>query len=59
MPSPPDVTPDLQTVFTRPYDNGGCADFMDYGKQPPVALWPEEKASVDCPLQARELRDGH
>ncbi len=44
----PDVPLDLQAVFTRCYDNGGYADFVDYRQPPPATtLSPEETAWVD------------
>lgn len=54
----PDVTLDLQAVFTRCYDNGGYADFVDYEQPPPVSLSPEEAAWVNGLLQGKGLRDG-
>jgi hypothetical protein len=54
----PDVTLDLQATFTRCYDNGGYADFVDYEQPPPASLSPEEAAWVDGLLQGKGLRDG-
>jgi len=52
----PDVTLDLQAVFTLGYDKGGYADFLNYRQQPPVALSPEEAAWVDGLLKGKGLR---
>jgi hypothetical protein len=53
----PDVTLDVQAVFTRCYDNGGYADFVDYRQPPPVPLSPEEEAWVNGLLQGEGLRN--
>ena len=53
----PDVNLDLQAVFTRCYDNGGYADFVDYRQPPPVTLSPEEEAWVDSLIEGKELRN--
>jgi hypothetical protein len=52
----PDVKLDLQAAFTRCYDNGGYADFVDYQQPPPVSLSPEEAAWVDGLLRGSGLR---
>jgi hypothetical protein len=52
------VTLDLQAAFTRCYDNGGYADFVDYEQAPPVSLPPEQAAWVSGLLQGKGLRDG-
>jgi hypothetical protein len=49
----PDVVLDLQAVFSRCYDNGGYADFLDYSQASPVPLSPEEGAWVDQMWQER------
>jgi hypothetical protein len=54
----PDVMLDLQATFTRCYDNGGYADFVDYRQPPPASLSPEEAAWVDGLLQGKGLCDG-
>ena len=53
----PDVALDLQAVFTRCYDNGGYADFVDYRQPPSVTLSPEEAAWVDGLLKGKGLRN--
>jgi hypothetical protein len=52
----PDVVLDLQAVFTRCYDNGGYADFLDYRRQPPVPLSQEEKDWMEKLLREKGLR---
>jgi len=52
----PDVALNLQAVLTQCYDNGGYADFVDYRRQPPAALSPEEAAWVDGLLKGKGLR---
>jgi hypothetical protein len=42
----PDVVLDLPAIFTRCYDNGGYADFIDYQQTPPVPLSDEEQTWV-------------
>ncbi len=44
----PDVTVDLQAVFTPCYDDGGYADFVDYRQPPQAMLSPEEAAWMVC-----------
>jgi len=46
----PDVVLDLQAVFMRCYDNGGCEDFVDYHRLPPVSLSSEEMAWLESLL---------
>jgi len=53
----PDVALGLQAVFTRCYDNGGYADFVDYRQPPRVTLAPEEAAWVDGLLKGKGLRN--
>jgi len=53
----PDVALDLQAVFTRCYDNGGYADFVDYRQPPPGPLALEEAAWADGLLKGKELRN--
>lgn len=43
----PDVVLDLPAVFTRCYDNGGYADFVDYGQPPPVPLSDAEHVWIE------------
>jgi len=52
----PDVTLDLQAVFTQCYDNGGYADLMNYQQKPPVTLTAEEAAWLDGLLIGKGLR---
>jgi hypothetical protein len=53
----PDVALDLQAVFTRCYDNGGYADFLDYQQPAPVPFSPEEAAWVEGLLKGKGLRN--
>ena len=53
----PDVMLDLQATFTRCYENGGYADFVDYRQPPPVSHSPEEAAWLEGLLQGQGLRD--
>lgn len=41
-----EVVLDLPAVFTRCYDNGGYADFIDYSQPPPIPLSEEELAWI-------------
>jgi hypothetical protein len=52
----PDVRLDLQAVFALCYDNGGYADFVDYGQPPRTTLSPTEAAWVDGLLRGKGLR---
>jgi len=52
----PNVTLDLQAVFTKSYDNGGYADFVDYQQPSPVKLAPEDAAWMDGLLKGKGLR---
>jgi len=54
----PDVRLDLQAVFAQCYDNGGYADFVDYGQPPPTTLLPQEAAWVNGLLMGKGLRNG-
>lgn len=47
----PDVVLDLQAVFSRCYDNGGYADFLDYSQAPSVSLSSEEQAWLETVLK--------
>jgi len=47
----PDVTLDLQAVFSRCYDNGGYADFLDYSQPAPTPFSAEEGAWVKIVLK--------
>ncbi len=53
----PDVVLYLQAVFTRCYDNGGYADFVNYQQPPPVSLSPDEAAWMDGLLKGKGLRN--
>lgn len=41
-----DVTLNLPAIFDQCYDNGGYADFVDYGQPPPIPLSDEEAGWV-------------
>jgi hypothetical protein len=52
----PDLVVDLQAVFTRAYDEAGYARRMDYRKEPPRPLSPEDASWADALLRQKGLR---
>lgn len=52
----PDVIFDLQAVFDRCYDEGGYARRLDYRRDPPIQLPPEDARWVADLLRERGLR---
>lgn len=53
----PDVALNLQAVFAQCYDNGGYADFVDYGQPAPVSLSPEDATWTDGLLKGKGVRN--
>lgn len=53
----PDVVMDLQEVFTRTYDRGPYKRRVNYRKDPPVPLEPDDTAWADALLREKGLRD--
>jgi hypothetical protein len=53
----PDIALDLPVLFARCYDNGRCGELIDYRRQAPVQLSPEECAWADGLLRGRGLRN--
>lgn len=53
----PDIALDLQAVFARCYDNGGYEDFIDYRREPPVPLPPDDAAWAEALLREQGRRE--
>jgi hypothetical protein len=51
-----DTVLDLHTAFTRCYDQGGFASRIDYAKDPPTTLTPEDKQWLQEMLKQQKLR---
>lgn len=54
----PDIALDLQAVFVRCYENGGYEDFIDYRREPPVSLPPDDATWADALLREQGRREG-
>ncbi len=52
-----DTVVDLQTTFTRCYDQAGFAEKIDYRRDPPVQLKEEDRRWIDDLLMQKQLRE--
>ncbi len=51
-----DTVLDLHTAFSRCYDQGGFAGKIDYSRDPPTALAPDDRVWLHEVLRQQKLR---